>query len=258
MLRPFGIRRQVARANLAYALPERAADHASIEREAFSSLVRIYLELPVIANMDRESVRALLSVENGSLLQGEEIERRGALLLSGHIGNWELLALASAMHAARPFLIPVRPQSDFGHLQRLRERFGNRTTETGERGGFRGLQHLARGGIVALLADQSPAKDDPPVRFFNLDTRFHSGPARLALRLRPVVILGFAERRGDGGYRVRLERMVYEDLNDDPSGRIEFTQRYATKLEEAIRRDPASWVWHHRRWKHTAGVGYEG
>lgn len=255
-LRPFRYRRKVALDNLQAALPERTSDHDLLERRAFMNLLRVYLELPILANASQRRVESLLEVENGDLLRRPATEQRGALLLSGHLGNWELLALGSALHAGRRFLIPVRSQADYGYLRRLRERFGNRTAVTGDRGGFRALQQLAEGEPVAMLADQSPGREDPAVDFFNLDTRFHAGPARLALRFRPEVILGFAERRSDGRYGVRLELLEYGDLMDDQDGHREFTQRYAMKLEEAIRRDPASWVWHHRRWKHSVGVGY--
>jgi len=256
ILRPFGYRRRVALENLQAALPERTSEHDLLERRAFMNLLRVYLELPILARSSRQRVESLLVIESGELLRRPVTDRNGALLLSGHIGNWELLALGSAIHAGRPFLIPVRPQADFGYLKRLRERFGNRTTVTGDRGGFRALQQLAEGEPVAMLADQSPGPDDPAVPFFNLETRFHPGPARLALRFRPDVVLGFARRRPDGRYGVRLELLAYDDLTDDPGGRHEFTRRYAVKLEEAIRRDPESWVWHHRRWKHSPGVSY--
>lgn len=257
LLRPFRYRRRVALGNLQAALPERASEHGVIERRAFMNLLRVYLELPILANASRQRVESLLVIENGELLRRPATDRHGALLLSGHLGNWELLALGSAIHAGRPFLIPVRPQADHGFLKHLRERFGNRTTVTGDRGGFRALQQLAEGAPVAMLADQSPGREDPSVPFFNLDTRFHPGPARLALRSRPDVVLGFAHRRADGRYGVRLELLAYDDLMDDPDGHLEFTRRYAEKLEEAIRRDPESWVWHHRRWKHSPGVSYE-
>lgn len=257
LLRPFGIRRSVALRNLHAAELGSDMSPGTVERRSFRNLVRVYLEIPRLAHADRRQIEELLVISGAELLRSAAIRETGGLLLSGHTGNWELLAMSAALQSGRPFTIPVRRQRDYGYLGRLRSRFGNRPVVIEEDRGGRSIRTLADGGIVAMLADQSPGPDDPVIPFLGLPTRFHAGPARLALRFRPIVILGFARRAEGGGYRVALQELRYGDLQDDPAGRREFTRRYAALLEQEIRADPPAWIWHHRRWKQTDGVRYD-
>ena len=81
--------------------------------------------------------------------------------------------------------------------------------------------------------------------------------ARLALRFRTRIIVGYAERQQDGHYRVMLEEIRHDDLPDTLEGARLLTERYARTLEAAVARHPEQWVWQHRRWKHLPEVDYE-
>lgn len=256
VLSPLRYRRKIAHANIRRAIGCSAEEAADLERRAFRNLIRVYLEMPLLYSMTPEKLDRRLTVENPEVLRDRGIEQNGALLLSGHVGNWELLALGAARQAGRSFLIPAKDQRDFGYMKRLRERFGNRTVDLSGGSTRTVLQTISNGGVVALLADQSPGPEDPIINFFGIPTRFFRGPAHMALRYRPEVIVGLARRNKSGEYSVRLQKINYTDLKG-PEGEREFLQRYGLILEEAIRSDPASWVWHHRRWKHSPGVAYE-
>ncbi len=257
LLHPLRFRRDIAVINIRRALDYQANEAAALERHAFRNLMRVYLEMPLLYSMSPEKIDRRLVIENPEVLRDPAISRNGALLLSGHIGNWELLALAAARQAGQTFLIPAKDQRDFGYMKRLRERFGNRTTDLTERSMRTILKTISTGGIVALLSDQSPGQRDPLLPFLGIPTRFFAGPAHMALRYRPEVIVGFAQRKSSGEYSVRLQKIDHGDLKPGVEGERLFLQRYASMLEEAIRSDPASWVWHHRRWKHSPEAFYE-
>lgn len=252
-----GLRREVALRNIALAFPDLPQhERTRLERNAFRHLLRVYLEIPLLRRLSRRRVIDLLHVDGLDLLKSSRVKERGALLLSGHIGNWELLALSAAVQADLPFAIVVKHQNDHGELARMRERFGNRTIPS-DRSARTISRLLDEGGIVALLADQSASASEPSVSLFGIDTTAFSAPARLALRFRPVVVVGFSVPRGNGGYETVLQEMSYDDLQDDEEGVRSFMQRYTAMMERTIREHPASWVWHHRRWKHTPGVRYD-
>ena len=107
-----------------------------------------------------------------------------------------------------------------------------------------------------MLADQAATPEDDPTMMFGIPTYSYSAPARLALRFRPRVILGFARRTGAGHYHVQLEELLHDDLPDTPEGSLAFTRRYVERLESAIRRHPEQWLWGHKKWKNTQGVEY--
>lgn len=251
----FGIRRSVALQNIRLAFPELSPDQVqTLARRALQSLATVYLEIPKLRHLTDAQLRRFLTVENLELLTS--IDERGALLLSGHVGNWELLALGAAWQSGHPFAIVVKGQKDFGELNRTRTSRGN-TTIPLHRSALQSSRILAAGGVVAMLADQSAPEREPLVELFGIPTRAYTAPAKLALRYRPRVIVGFALREADRNSRVSLQQLEYDDLEDTPEGVLEFTQRYLNMLESAVREHPEQWVWGHRRWKNSPGVRYD-
>jgi KDO2-lipid IV(A) lauroyltransferase len=250
-----GLRRRVLRKNLAMALPDLSErERERLARRSMVNAATVGLEMLTLRHLSDEELRRVIHVEPIDMLRS--IGPRGALLLSGHFGNWELLALGAAALSGVPFNVVVKQQRDYGELTRMRTARGNRLILT-SRAARETSQLLGSGGVVAMLADQSAADHDALVSMFGIPTYAFSAPARLALRYRPRVIVGFAERRADGGYDVRLEELQYDDLPDTPEGARELTQRYISRLEAVIRARPEAWLWTHRRWKHTPGVTYD-
>jgi len=250
-----GIRREITLRNLDMALGNLpASERKRIARRSFINLFTVYLELLTLRHLGDDELHRRLRIVNIELLR--EIGEGGALLLSGHFGNWELLALGAAAIAGRPFSVIVKEQRDYGQLARMRTARGNTLIPT-SRAAREATTLLRSGGIVALLSDQAAAEHDVLVDMFGLPTYTFAAPARLALRYRPRVIAGYAVRQPDGNYLVELREIPHDDLPDAPEGVRIFTQRYVDDLTAAIRRHPEQWVWQHRKWKHTPGVRYD-
>ncbi|MDB5035105.1 MAG: lipid biosynthesis acyltransferase [Chlorobi bacterium] len=253
--RGLGARRSIVQRNLKLAFPELGSDGITrIERATFVNLITVFLELITLRHLSDAALRRRLRVHNIELLRG--IGGEGALLLSGHFGNWELLALGAAAISGVPFSVVVTQQRDYGQIDRMRTSRGNRLIPTG-RAARESTAILRDGGVVAMLADQSASERDPIVQLFGIPTHTFSAPARLALRFRPRIIAGFAARAADGNYDVDLMEIEHADLPDTEDGARALMQRYVEQLEIAIRRHPEQWVWQHRRWKHSPGVRYD-
>ena len=252
-----GARREVALRNLRLAFPGLDnEEREKLARRSLASLLTVYLELPTLRHLSDAGLRRAITIENLELLT--TIGPEGALLLSGHFGNWELLAYGAAALAGIPFSIIVKEQRDYGQLERMRTSRGNRLIPT-SRGAREATALLRSGGVIAMLADQSAGEGDELVEMFGIPTYTYAAPARLALRFRPRVIVGFAvrEEKGAGGYNVQLRELRHGDLEDTPEGVHLFTQRYVEMLEETIREHPEQWVWQHRKWKNTPGISYD-
>lgn len=250
-----GMRRAITMKNLELAFPELpAAERERIGRESLVNLFTVFLELITLRHLSDSQLGRWFRIENGELLTS--IGPEGGLLLSAHYGNWELLALGSAALSGVPFSIIVKSQRDFGEIDRMRTSRGNRTIHTA-RAAREATALLRSGGIVAMLADQAAVERDDLVTMFDIPTYSFAAPARMALRHRPRIIVGFAERQRDGGYLARLVELRHDDLTDDPEGSRRLTQRYVDLLEQAVRRHPEQWVWQHRKWKNTPGIAYE-
>ncbi|MBL7989059.1 MAG: lysophospholipid acyltransferase family protein [Chlorobi bacterium] len=251
-----GLRRSVTLANLRLAFPGLAQPALNqLARRSFASTLTTLLELLPLRYLTNAQLSRVLKVNNLELLSPEK-NGRGALLLSAHFGNWELLAFGTAAIAGMPFNIIVKPQRDAGETDQTRIARGNRVIPY-ERGALESARLLNNGGVVALLADQSATTSDHLTTMFGIPTWTFSTPARLALRFRPRVVVGFAVRQPDGSYQAELQELRHDDLPDTPEGAAQFTQRYVDCLQSAIRQHPEQWMWQHRKWKHTAGVKYE-
>ena len=179
-------------------------------------------------------------------------EGGGVVLLTGHLGNWEM---GGAAIAARGVPLDVvgkgmsnrRFQAD---LFALRERLGMRVIEMGEAARL-ALRALGEGRVVALLGDQSAHGGGVLVPFFGRPAVTARGPALFAVRSGAPVFVAFALR--DAGlaprYTIAFERLVIRATEDVERDLRALTTAYTASLEAAVRRAPEQYFWQHRRWK---------
>lgn len=182
----------------------------------------------------------------------EEVETarrqgRPILILTGHCGNWELLAAAINCRGlgmsvvARPLDEPDQQRM----LAGLRDRFGTSTIARGSEGAARQLLGtLRRGGALGMLIDQDTKVDGVWVPFFGRPAFTPAGAAKIALRSNAAVIPAFIERLPDGRHVAGFHPPL--DLPEDPGAA---TALMTAKIEEQVRRRPEQWVWMHRRWR---------
>jgi KDO2-lipid IV(A) lauroyltransferase len=179
----------------------------------------------------------------------------GVVLLTGHLGNWELGGAAIAARGV-PLDVVGKGMSNTlfqAELFSLRERLGMRVIEMGEASRL-ALRSLAAGRVVALLGDQSAHGGGVLVPFFGRPAVTARGPALFALRARAPVFVAFAVRDPGPSHRYTV---TFEALTYAPSGDLErdveaLTASYTHVLEAAVTGAPQQYFWQHRRWKGTA------
>lgn len=245
------MRRHVAEQNLALAFPERGAEErAAILAAHYHELGRVLVEYARLSDLvhapDGEVVERVLGLEH---LEAARSAGRGALLLTGHFGNFELLG--GWLGRIHPVDFVVQPLSNPGvdeMLGRERERSGVGQIPIG--GGVRGvLQSLAANRWVALVADQDARRHGVFVPFFGRPASTPTGPARIALRTGAPIVMGFAERLLDGRHRLRLLPPLVASDPTAPDAVRALTALHTAELERQVRARPEMWFWLHRRWK---------
>jgi len=176
---------------------------------------------------------------------------RGAIIVSGHIGNWELLAGVLATLSPGKFLAlgrEIRDERANRLLVRLRESLGAQTHYQADYP--RPLLELLRnGGLVGILPDQDVKNlQGTFVDFFGVPAWTPTGPAALARAARVPMLPVFLV--GEGG---RFRTVIGEPIEVGREGGSEaLTKALSTWtrfLEETIRRYPDQWAWFHRRWR---------
>ncbi len=244
-------RRNIACGNLRMAFPDKSeAEIKKTARQSLANIALTYLELIIQRRFKEEDVKRFIHFENSELINRAAQKGKGVILLSGHYGNWELLACAAGLYSAIPVLIIVQKQKFWDkEITESRVRFGNTVVERGS-AARKIVGTLRSGGAVALLADQSPPRIDGIFSdFFGVSTLTYKAPAELSLKFGSPIIAGFAVRKSNGTYSVRLEEIGSDGLEYNDEGIAELTQRCNKLLEDNIRRHPHLWAWPHRRWK---------
>jgi Kdo2-lipid IVA lauroyltransferase/acyltransferase len=248
-------RRNIALENLRYAFPEKSEpERIAIAKGAFRNYGITFVELLWFPNLNEARIRNLMQVKNMELMTEAHRRSKGMVILAGHFGNWELIALGAALLSRLPFAIIVQTQNNVlvdEVINRHRCLFGNKVVPMGI--SIREIiRTLAEGGIVAIAPDQSGPEEGVFVDFFGRCVATHQGPAVFALRSGVPVQMGFIIRKSDGTYDVIVEEVPTADLNGyNKDNILELTRRHTALLEKYIRLYPDHWLWMHRRWKHT-------
>lgn len=250
--RPLGIRRDLVESQLRVSFPER--DESWIRSTASSSyahLGREGLAMLRLAAASPEEVRARTEFEGLEPLQAAVAAGRGVVLVTGHLGNWEIGGAALAVRGV-PIDVVAQRQSNplFDRLVvETRERLGMRVIPRG-RATREGVRSLRSGRVVAFVADQDAKGAGAFVPFFGRLASTHRGPALLALRTgTPLFVALGMVRTPAGGYRARIEEVVVDRDGEVDDVVHRMTAAFTARLEAGVRAAPGQYFWQHRRWK---------
>jgi KDO2-lipid IV(A) lauroyltransferase len=177
---------------------------------------------------------------------------RSALLVTGHLGNWELLGYTLSMlgvplHAlARPLDNPLLNAWLLG----IRQAWGMRIlTKFGAAPEMQAI--LDRGEHLGFIADQNAGDRGMFVPFFGRLASAYKSIAVLAITNRSPVVVAAAFRTAPGlHYRVSVHEVIQPEQWQDKADPVYWlTARYTWGLEQLVRSNPNQYLWLHRRWK---------
>jgi Kdo2-lipid IVA lauroyltransferase/acyltransferase len=196
---------------------------------------------------------ALFEEVHGWSIVEERLARgKGVILVSGHLGNWEL---GGAYLAARGLPIDVvarhmaNPLFD-RYLTKTRQQIGM-TVVHDDQAVRRVPRSLRDGRAVAFLVDQGAVGlASAWVRFFGRYAKTPRGPAVFALRLGTPIVFGAALRLPSGRYSLTFEPIDVAQTGDREADVDRIVTDYTAVLERWVRRAPEQYLWQHRRWKH--------
>ena len=246
--------RDVAESNLQRALPELdSAARRRVRLGVYRNLGRVALALAKLPAWSKRTILQHVDFSGLEHFRAAEAKGSGVLLLTGHLGNWELGALAHGA-VVGPISVMVRPIANplvDRIVEARRSAHGNRVIA--KRNSAREvLKSLSAGGTVGILADQNALPEDAVfVEFFGMPAAAHKGFAQLALRSGAAVVPAFARWDPASGRHVVEYGPEIEIVRSGVAERdIETnTQRFQRVLEEQVRANPDQWLWIHRRWK---------
>lgn len=257
LLRALAPRKNVARRNIAIALPDASdAQRRAVLSGTYDNLVWTGLEF-IMLQRDPRQVLEWVEAEGDEIL--ESCRGRGAILLTGHVGNWELTAAWVAQRGHRLTAI-VRESDDRGErglIEGMRARLGVRSLS--KRAPMtRAVSLLRRGEFLGILPDQHGGRDGIRVPFFGVPTSTSLGSAAFAyLTGLPIVPL-FSHRIAPCRHKLTVfPPLEWKRAADRDATIEEITVKVNRAMERMVLEAPDQWLAQHKRFKELYGGGRE-
>ncbi|MBW2146694.1 MAG: lysophospholipid acyltransferase family protein [Deltaproteobacteria bacterium] len=228
----------------------RSEQRERVVRAVFRNLGRSAIELFRFYGGKYDLLKHL-HIDNIDRLTRALEKGRGVIIVSAHLGNWELLACAASAlgFPTRVVANRIRDSRIDRLLYQSRSRAGVAMVFRDERI-VHMLRHLRDKEILAILIDQDSHFNGIFVSHFNQPTYTARGPAILALASGAPIVPVFIARDDDGLHRVYMEEPIVANPSEDREQEIRrITQSCMDIVERYIRQFPDQWVWMHRRWK---------
>ncbi len=246
--------RRVGERNLEMALPEvPAAGRRRILRHVFRNLGWQLVEFCRMRRYTRANIKGWIRTEGLEHYLAAEARGKGVLVLTGHLGGWELSSFYHSL-MGHPMGMVIRRLDNRlldEYVNNIRCLHGNRVLHKDDFA--RGLLTAMRAGeTVGILMDTNMT---PPqgefVRFFGITACTASGLARVALKTGAAVVPGFLVwEPGERQYVLLFgPELTFAESVDHEADILAATQKCNDVLESWIRRYPDQWLWIHRRWK---------
>ena len=251
--RPLGVRRRVVERQIAAAFPDLSSEQvADLARRSYEHLGRSAIETALLPGLGQAGVLRLVSeVENWDAVERAKSAGKGIIIVSGHLGNWEL---AAAYLAARgvPLDVIVRKMGNplfDRYLNQTREQLGVNVVYDAQ-AVRQTPRALRQGRAVGFVADQGVrGLASTFVPFFGRPAKTPRGAGVFALRFGSPVIFITALRKPDGSYLVGFEEIPVVETGDREQDVDAVVLRFTQVLEKWVRRAPEQYFWQHRRWR---------
>lgn len=252
--RPLGIRRAVVERQVSAAFPGLTQPEVErIARASYASLGRTTIETTLLPTYSREQVLELVeSTEGWGHVDRALAEGRGLMIVTGHLGNWELGGSYLAARGIPLEAVARRMENPLfdAYLTETRRRIG--MTVIHDADAVRRVPRAMREQhAVAFLVDQGAVGlASTWVPFFGRYAKTPRGPAVFALRLEAPLLFACALRQPSGRFVIHFEPVPVQRTGTLDADVDRIVASYTSTLERWVRRAPEQYFWQHRRWKH--------
>ncbi len=248
-------RRKVVEKQLDECFPEKSMqERRAIERLFYHFFCDYLVEVIKLFSISKKEMMRRMKFVGIEQVREELKDKKFCFLYLGHYCNWEYIASLSywlpEIHCGQIYHRIYNQAFDELFLK-LRGQFGGESIlmkDTLRR--ILTLRNQEKKVMIGFIADQLPKWENMHhwTTFLNHDTSFFIGAERIAKQVDAALYYVDVERVKRGYYQVRFRLMT---LHPKEFPDYELTDQYARLLEESICRQPAYWLWTHKRWKRT-------
>lgn len=253
--------RQDALESLARAFPETSeSERRRILNDMYAGLGMNLIELTRLTSLNPEQLLSgYIQVEGEEHIRHALERKKGALILTGHIGSWDLLCTVTPRFGYPLTVITKKIKQE--SLNRLwldiRERFGVQFLPS--HNAYRQcLKALRNNELIGFILDQNMINTEGVfVDFFGKPACTSPGLAYMAAQAQAPIVPIFIKRQPDGSHVIHIQPAIEPPADREPDTIRDATQTYTRVLEEYIRKNPSDWIWIHRRWRTKPPVSTE-
>ncbi len=245
--------RRIARCNLKFTHPQWSEDHIrKLTLGIFQNMGITVLEICQMTCFSKENILQKVRIRGKENLLNTIKSPKGVIMISAHIGNWEMchLFLSSYIHKSQVVVTKKQPYIIERIIHKLRTSTGN--TMINKKGAMTKLvRTLRKGKMIGLLIDQATSRTEGvDVTFFGRNTYATHAASLLAARYNCPVLPVYCIRESDAELTVIVEPPLQLHKTDDVHSNLHTnTQIMTDSVEKMISLYPKQWLWVYKRWK---------
>ncbi len=249
------IRKKHIISSLTKAFPDKTKEEINkIAKDVYKQFVCTVVEIIFVSKMSDKQLKNFINFENIYLVENALKAGRGAIMLSAHFGNWEMLAISFGKRYPLSVIVAKQENPYFDEMiNGIRSNRGYKTIYK-ENAPIGVLRALKKNEFVAILADQHAGDSGVYVPFFFADVSTPKGPAVFALRAKSPIITSFCVRQPDGRYVATFEEIVVDYSESEEENIKKIMIKYNEILQKYVERYPSYWFWFHRRWRQKGNI----
>lgn len=224
----------------------------AIAKKCFQNLGKTvveFMQFPRLKNP--KQIQKFVSIEGTQHIEHALAHGKGAIILSGHFGNWELLAasISATVAPLTPIVRELRSPRLNTLVSSYRKKAGYATIDR-DTGVRQALRCLKRNELLGIVADVDTTVNGVFVDFFGRPAYTPYSPVAFALKTGAVILPSFIIRQPDGSHRAIIEPPLKLQRFDQKEKELVInTQKFTKIIESYIQRYPEQWIWMHKRWK---------
>jgi KDO2-lipid IV(A) lauroyltransferase len=245
-------RRRYVLQTLQICFPEKtAAERVQIANNMYRNLGMNTVEIARLSGGATADLDARVSVEGEEYVRQALAQGKGALILTAHLGNWDLLGMYTAKRGYALTIISkeIKNEALNDMWMRLRSEFGVKIVLS--HNSYRAcLKVLKQNELIGFILDTNRPKDAGIfVDYFGRPACTTPGLAFMSAQAGAPVIPVFIHREGKDRHVIRALPALPPPPDREEATILKATQEYTRIIEEEVRRYPDQWLWVHKRWK---------
>lgn len=263
--RILGSRRRIAEENISRVLEHMRAQPEwtctiptaeGIAREVFCNLGRSLVETCRLYHGKGGGLIDRIEVRGREYYDAARAQGKGIIFLTGHCGNWELVALAYARLFKEPLSVVARRQNNpylNTMVERMRQHYDNSVIYK-DNALKNMITVIRRNGTVGLLVDQTVFPEEGYlVDFLGRPAWASKAPVLITRKTGVPIVPAFIHREA-GRHVIEIHPPLQFEGSADEQGWCDDVKTYSSIIERFIVAHPTEWYWVHRRWKRTEGL----